>query len=234
MSPIRQGDGTGLSVPGFNEVRTGDGSVLYTAGSSGPKSVVDDFETLTDGDPVDTISQWQDPNNAGVATNSRAYAGSLSIESTLSSAGDFAFYSDFGGASFSQPFTLEFKYNEKETNSGFGWVVQNGAGQPMAIFGSSNPGVEFIDANGRSSLLSSPSPEYDTWRKVVITLNTDSTFDILWKDLGGSSTDQLASGRPMINPAQNVGRVGLVDRPQGESRFGSIQDLYIDDAERVA
>jgi hypothetical protein len=29
MIPIRRGDGTGLSVPGFSQVRTGDGRVLY-------------------------------------------------------------------------------------------------------------------------------------------------------------------------------------------------------------
>ena len=44
MMPIRKGDGTGLSVPGFSEVRTGDGTVLWSAGSAIPDSVVDNFE----------------------------------------------------------------------------------------------------------------------------------------------------------------------------------------------
>jgi hypothetical protein len=45
MMPIRRGDGTGLSVPGFSEVRTGDGTVLWSAGGGIPDSVVDDFES---------------------------------------------------------------------------------------------------------------------------------------------------------------------------------------------
>jgi len=36
MMPIRRGDGTGLSVPGFSEVRKGDGAVLWSAGGDIP------------------------------------------------------------------------------------------------------------------------------------------------------------------------------------------------------
>lgn len=38
MIPIRQGDGTGLSASGFSEVRTGDGTVLWSAGGEIPDS----------------------------------------------------------------------------------------------------------------------------------------------------------------------------------------------------
>lgn len=40
MRPIRDGAGTGLSVPGFSEVRKGDGTVVWSKGPDIPDSVV--------------------------------------------------------------------------------------------------------------------------------------------------------------------------------------------------
>jgi hypothetical protein len=44
MRPIRQGDGTGLSVPGFSEVRRGDGTVVWSAAPDIPDSAIQQLE----------------------------------------------------------------------------------------------------------------------------------------------------------------------------------------------
>jgi len=65
MMPIRRGDGTGLSVPGFSEVRKGDGTVLWSAGADIPDSVVLQYyaDSWSQGD-----STWNDEAGTSDAT----------------------------------------------------------------------------------------------------------------------------------------------------------------------
>lgn len=68
MIPIRRGDGSGLSVAGFSQVRKGDGTVLWTEGADIPDSGdlharFDATElSLSDGDSVTT---WGDATGNG-------------------------------------------------------------------------------------------------------------------------------------------------------------------------
>lgn len=68
MRPLRQGDGTGLSVPGFSEVRTGDGTVLFSSGGGIPDS--GDLQARYDATELsladgDTVSTWGDETGNG-------------------------------------------------------------------------------------------------------------------------------------------------------------------------
>lgn len=65
MIPIRQGDGTGLSVPAFTEVRKGDGTVLWSAGAEIPDSGIPQYpyqDTLIEADDPGT-EPHPDANN---------------------------------------------------------------------------------------------------------------------------------------------------------------------------
>lgn len=65
MNPIRQGDGTGLSVPGFSEVRKGDGTVLWSLEGELPANVIYPSQPLeqTTYEPYENVEPDTDVTN---------------------------------------------------------------------------------------------------------------------------------------------------------------------------
>lgn len=76
MTPIRKGDGTDITPKGIAEVRKGDGTVLYSAGSEIPDSGVARYEF-----EQDVTDSWGD--NDGIDNTSAGYT-------TDSAVGDYA------------------------------------------------------------------------------------------------------------------------------------------------
>lgn len=83
MIPIRQGDGTGLSVPGVSEVRKSEGTVLWSAGAEIPDSPLAQnllaWYRFEDGDARDYT--------ATLFADSTAYDGTINGATHLSNGG---------------------------------------------------------------------------------------------------------------------------------------------------
>lgn len=109
MSPIRQGDGTGLSLKGFNEARKGDGTVLWSAGSQTTNSQLARYEF-----EQDFTDSWNsnDATEGGVVDfSTTAQVGSYSAD--LDSTSD---YIETPFNSLSTPFSIAIWVNLRQTS----------------------------------------------------------------------------------------------------------------------
>jgi len=130
----------------------------------------------------------------------------------------------------------EFQFAYWEVGSGQTGVHMNlydGTGARLCKVGTNNPEVEVwddADQDGileNNQLLATPSPEYEAWRRMTITIDwANETFDVLWEDITGSTADQSATGYTLAPNNGVIGEVGYTSDEGG----GSAMDCYIDQA----
>lgn len=82
--PIRLGDGTGLSVPGFAEVRLGDGTVLWSA--SVDATVLEDFESYDTQAELENAWRFGTSPSAYELQETSAFSGGQNIRSSTANA----------------------------------------------------------------------------------------------------------------------------------------------------
>lgn len=80
MTPIRQGDGVGLTPNGIAEVRKGDGTVLWSAAPDIPDSGISRYEFEDDTQASTLIDSWA--NNDGTLSGATYVNGGLSFDGT--------------------------------------------------------------------------------------------------------------------------------------------------------
>lgn len=139
MNPIRQGDGTGLSVPGYSEVRKGDGTVVWSAGSDIPDSVVsreNDNSTFTTSElrglQINSDDEW--PSIGAELSGNTAGATTAYIYRV--SDGTLMGQTDISGLSAGGTFTIENVNLQPSTDYNF--VVDAGGSDYDAGFYNSN------------------------------------------------------------------------------------------------
>jgi hypothetical protein len=179
---------------------------------------LDDFKDLTDGNSLPTP---YDSTNLQAST-SRSYTGSVSARTTGTGGG----LPSFPTAITEDGATWQFLYNEDSSQNGFSLTPRNASGQIITYLGSNNPQVTVDDGDGNQELVSSPSPDYDTWRRFTITLDfTNDQYDLLWEDVGGSTADQTLTGRSFANSASEVSEWRVTDAPWGGPASATWLDL---------
>jgi len=123
MLPIRRGDGTGLSAKGFSEVRKGDGTVLWSAGTQIPDSVVSrpaDTGTFdTDASSGIVISPKEDFPEIG-AVISQNVSGATRARLYDYSSGSYVRSVDISSLSAGDAFSFEFDF---ETSNDYGFEL---------------------------------------------------------------------------------------------------------------
>lgn len=225
MTPIRQGDGTGLSVPGFKQVRTGDGTVVWSSGPDIPDSGVSRYRF-----EEDVTDSWADndaTDNTGVGYSTDSQEGSYS-KIIPGTSGDVV--------------NLPINYVDAgwdTTGSVVGWVkpadtsgLQNiisdwdGKGATLRIDAGSMEGYVY-DTSGTDVTTTRPSGgnlSNDTWIHFGLVYR-GSTLDLY---VDGSLVDsQSANGNPIGDSPSNI-NVGDRGDLNGSELDGQVDliDLY--------
>jgi len=183
---------------------------------------IDDFESYSTGSVPSAYNAVNTTSDTGVVTTS-ANSGSQSLDLN-SSFGDSGFLpcitNSFTGE---QPPSIQVAYYEISGTRGGAvrWLDSNG--EELMSVGSGNPQVQVVHGAGASTteLTGSPSPDYQTWRRFTLTLDFGAgTFDVLWEDIGGSSSDESASGLSFVGSPSDVGEIqfGADLRPSASMR----------------
>lgn len=114
--------------------------------------------------------------------------------------------------------TATFAYRETSNSRGVLCEFRNGNNDRILELYTLNPQVGFESGNGHSEIKSNPSPDYDNWRRFTITFDwQNETFDLLWEDLTGYTSNVTRSNKPFINSASGIGETWIGNGRNDES-----------------
>ncbi len=148
-------------------------------------------------------------NKSPSVSETYAYEGSKSLHlNDTANAGEAHAYIDFDAAKYDY---LEFYYYETSNNRVTAYSPSTSNGSNLFYAGTDNPQVTIEDGDGSTEMVSSPSPNYGVWRKMEFYIDWSTlTYDVIWKDVGGSTSNSSLSGRSLnAHSTNDIGRVGL-------------------------
>lgn len=154
----------------------------------------DSFEDLSNGDP---LPAWYDTDNtSGISNSVGASEGSLAVDDNSNNTS--LEVNNIGGV---EPDVVTWAYYETSNSTGLSFEIRDSGGSQMIACGTSNPGVGYEIQGSNYDITSSPSPNYDEWRRLTFTIDwAGGTVDVLWEDLTGSTGDYTDSHTHSFNP----------------------------------
>lgn len=184
--PIRKGDGVSLAPKGFQEVRKGDGTVIYSAGGV---TVIDDFE---DGDIAEYSGDTADFNVQTTTIKKGAYA--------LESSGlDSSIYSTAGlGAYPSQGDTFRCYIYPNQAGAGVGEIWFATTDSNNTYFAAMNNGTSNFqigkrDAGSKTNFASQSYNWNSEWYEFEIEWLSDGTINATAYDSAGTQVASLSA-----------------------------------------
>jgi len=222
MAPIRKRDGTGLNLKGFNQVRKGDGTVLWRAipnsGLLHRWNISDTSYPIIDSEGNNDLSQG---SGGSFVSNSRFYDG---VGYKTDGSNDYA----VGNFIDTPNFTLVW-WTEPDITNYSNAVVENGDEWPQLFQDSDGGGWgaelrgTFVDGIGSQS----------TSELHMLAVRYDgSTFNLDYN--AGEDTDSISVSKsvPSSSSEIHIGRRGDPEREYpGVHDFGLWYDRYLSDSE---
>lgn len=99
--------------------------------------------------------------------------------------------------------------------------LRDDAGNLLLRTETNNPQVEVTGDSGKTTLINSPSPEYNEWRRFTITIDwTNDQFTVLWEDFTGSTSDQSGTFDLISGHNGNLDRVEHTASTGGGGNLG--------------
>lgn len=165
--------------------------------------------------------------------------GAPGVTSNRSSDGNYSYHNDSGdgGANGKDDWilrrsgdeqlgTVTFAYRETSNSGGVVIKVMNGSGQKIVVAGTTNADPRVEHGGGTWGFSRSG---YKDWRRFTITIDWgNETFDVLWEDLTGASSDESTNGKNFINSASTVGEVE-VGGYQFSDKSAGLGDEWVDE-----
>lgn len=213
MTPIRQGDGTGVTPTGISEVRTGDGRVVFTPGSAIPDSGISRWEFEDDSDATTALDSWGDNDGSinGATYTSNAAEGSLAL--SFDGVDDYVEFAGTSGIDFSGTFSISiWAYPDFEADgTGFDRILtkstsySSGDQEWTLQQDGTNDAVQWSYNYGNATL-GAVTITPQTYVHLVFVRESDGTIR-LYKD--GNEVDSAASSAASSNSAPiRLGAVG--------------------------
>jgi len=205
-------------------------SQTVTVGSAG--LTIDDFESYSTGAVPSPYTAVNTNSNAGVVTTD-ANSGSQSLN--IQGATGFSGFDPTITKTFSAVTsgTVQVAYYETSSPSGGAIRWLDSSGEALCAVGSGNPEAQVVHSNGSATVLdSSPTPEYEAWRRFTITPDfANGTFDVLWEDIDGTSSDSSETGLSFVGNASDVAEIqfGGDKRPSAAMGAGGIGGTFLVD-----
>jgi len=219
----------GIRQTNSGVVQTSSG-VVQTVAAAG--LTIDDFESYSTGAVPSPYTAVNTNSNAGVVTtDANSGSQSLNIQGPTGVSGfDPTIVNNFGG---SDPTTFQVTYYETSSPSGGAIRWLDSAGEELCTVGSANPEVQVVYDNGSvTTLESSPSPNYKAWRRFTVTPDfAAGTFDVVWKDIDGSTGDRTATGLGFVDNPSDVAEIqfGGDKRPSAAMGANNIGGTFLID-----
>lgn len=187
---------------------TVDGDVVYNSTATTLKEGFEDYSTGSA-----PPSPWVDPGNTDptVESNSTQWGNkTLRFTDDSINTDEKIIYTSVPSEKAFPIDKAQFAYNEDgSSNTGFTLYIEDSSGTKLIEMGTDNPEIFVVDANGETEVFSSPDPDYDVWRRCTATIDwSTNTWDFLWEDITGNSSDQTYSGSLPSNDGK-AAEIGL-------------------------
>jgi hypothetical protein len=225
--------GTAITVvPGVASLE-GSANIESIGTVTTPASLtIDDFESYSTGSVPSPYTAVNTNSNAGVVTTSaNSGSQSLNIQGPTGLNGfDPTITKTFSAVT---PDTIQVTYYETNDPSGGAIRWLDSSGEELCAVGSGNPQVQAVYGNNSYVLMeSSPSPDYETWRRFTVTPDFgNGSFDVLWEDIGGSTGDRSQTGLAFVGSPSDVAEIqfGGDKRPSAAMGANGIGGTFLVD-----
>lgn len=214
-------------------VETNSGVAQTVISSAPPTLTTDGFEDYSTGS---LPPEWTAIQSGSQVTAAHASNGSQSLEA--GGQADFGQWTTRVERTLSsplQPAELTMSYYEDQSVRGIAVRFLDSSNEELFSFGTANPQAAVYNGSG-TTLESSPSPNYNAWRRFTATLDFSAgTFDVLWEDLTGSTGDRTATGLSFNDSPQDVSLIQIGADGRGPRMGdGGPGPAYIDDISAFA
>jgi len=183
--------------------------------ATGPQ--IDDFESYSIGPVPLAYNAVNTNSNAGVVTtDANSGSQSLNIQGPTSSGFDPTITKTFSATT---PDTIQVTYYETSSASGGAIRWLDSSGEELCEVASDNPGVWVTHGGFKNfNVKNSPSPSYGAWRRFTITPDfPNGTFDVLWEDIDGSSSNVSATGLSFVGNPSDVAEIQFGGSDRGDA-----------------
>lgn len=238
MVPIRKGDGTGLKVPGFSQVRKGDGTVLWNGiPNSALTQNLAAWYRFEAGDGRDYASSvrnpdvtWGDGTEYDGTVNGATYDsdGGVTDWENGSTSGAYGFTA-YSGNEIVLPTAIRDNYVNSNTHTKMAWVYSTDT-REQYILGDGqrnnsltyNGGLGGTIFNGSSRDTIVTSINQNQWYHLAMTYDAaTSDFEVF---VDGASIGSSNNGTPTSSPNQpKIGNDNASDRSFG----GTLDDVRV-------